>query len=160
MSPGQDDTALPPGFSLQPGEVIVRTASDWGLARHAVTLTTQRLFCPAEPSGKSQVAIFLKDVVDVVFQKHFVGYSTVTIATASGSKYLVPAHINGRVIRDDILGMVRAAPGEPTTGPGRGADAKTSDRYDQLRKLAELRASGTISEAEFEQEKARILRSP
>jgi hypothetical protein len=160
MAPTREDAALPSGFSLQKGEVIVRTASDWGLAGHALTLTTQRLFCPAEPSGKSQVAISLTDVVDVVFQKHFVGYSTITIATAAGPKYLVPAHINGRAIREDILGMVRAARGEPTAGPSRGADPKTPDRYDQLHKLAELKASGTISEAEFEQEKARILRSP
>jgi hypothetical protein len=161
MAPSREDAALPSGFSLQKGESIVRTASDWGLAGHALTLTTQRLFCPADPSGKrGQVSVPLTEVTNVVFQKHFVGYSTVAIETLSGPKYLVPAHINGRLIRDDILGMVRAARGEPAPGPSRGAAPKTPDRYDQLRKLAELKASGTISDTEFEQEKARILRSP
>ena len=160
MTPNPDDTPLPAGFSLREGENVVRTARDWGLSRHAITLTTQRLICPAEPSGKSQVAISLVDVAGVVFQRQFVGYSTVTIETASGRKYLVPAHINGRLIRDDILGMVRAARGEPAPGPAHGADAETPDRYDQLRKLAELKASGTISETEFQKEKARILQGP
>ncbi len=161
MTPNPDDTPLPGGFSLQKGEVVVRTARDWGLDRHGLTLTTQRLFCPAEPSGKSgQVSIPLVDVADVVFQRQFVGYSTITVVTVSGDKFLVPAHINGRLIRDDILGLVRAARSEPGPGAARGADAKTPDRYDQLAKLAELKASGTISETEFEQEKARILRSP
>lgn len=160
MTPNPDDTPLPGGFSLQKGEVVVRTGKDWGLDRHALTLTTQRLFCPAEPSGKSHVAISLTDVVDVVFQRHFIGYSTVTIETASGHRYLVPAHINGRLIRDEILGTVRAPRGEPARGPAQAADAKTPDRYDQLARLAELKASGTISETEFEKEKARILQGP
>ena len=161
MTPNPDDTPpLPGGFSLQKGEVVVRTGKDWGLDRHALTLTTQRLFCPAEPSDKSnRVAIPLVDVADVVFQKHFVGYSTVTVETVSGRRFLVPAHINGRLIRDDILEMVQAARGDPGPGP-HGTGAKAPDRYDQLRKLAELKASGTISETEFEKEKARILRGP
>ena len=158
MTPNPDDTPLPGGFSLQKGEAVVRTGSDWGLDKNALTLTTQRLICPADPSGKSQASVPLVDVADVVFQKQFVGFATVTVWTVSGRKFLVPAHINGRLIRDDILSMVRAARGEPAPGPSQGADAKTPDRYDQLRKLAELKASGTISETEFEKEKARILR--
>lgn len=160
MTPNPDDSPLPGGFSLQAGEVVVRTARDWGLERHALTLTTQRLFCPAEPSGKNQVAIPLVDVANVVFQKHFVGYSTVTVETVSGRKFLVPAHINGRLICGDILGLVRAARREPAPGSSQGSEGKTPDRYDQLRKLAELKASGTISEREFEKEKARILQGP
>ncbi|TMG15025.1 MAG: SHOCT domain-containing protein [Chloroflexi bacterium] len=34
------------------------------------------------------------------------------------------------------------------------------DRYERLRQIGELRSSGVLSEAEFEQEKARILREP
>ena len=160
MTPNPDDNPLPVGFSLQADEVVVRTAQDWGLDAHALTLTTQRLFCPADPSGKKQVAIPLVDVVDVVFQKHFVGYATVTVETMAGRKFLVPAHINGRLISNDILGMVRAARREPPPGSPQGSEVKTPDRYDQLRKLAELKASGTISETEFEKEKARILQGP
>jgi len=37
--------------------------------------------------------------------------------------------------------------------------ATLPDRYDQLRKLAELKNQGILSEAEFESEKARLLQS-
>jgi hypothetical protein len=40
------------------------------------------------------------------------------------------------------------------------ASRSTGDRYDQLRKITELKQSGTLSEAEFEEEKARILKQP
>ncbi|TMD47174.1 MAG: SHOCT domain-containing protein [Chloroflexi bacterium] len=36
----------------------------------------------------------------------------------------------------------------------------TGDRYDQLRKISELKQSGVLTEAEFAEEKARILKQP
>jgi hypothetical protein len=46
---------------------------------------------------------------------------------------------------------------DPSTAP---ASVPSGDRYEQLRKITELKQSGTLSEAEFEEEKARILKQP
>ncbi|WP_042429773.1 SHOCT domain-containing protein [Streptacidiphilus anmyonensis] len=48
---------------------------------------------------------------------------------------------------------------EPTSPPpaSSGAEASAPDRLSQLERLAGLRSAGALSDAEFEQEKARIL---
>jgi hypothetical protein len=56
-------------------------------------------------------------------------------------------------VKDAILAMVAFAGG----GPTRGADVVAADKYDQLRKIGELKASGVLSDAEFEAEKAKLL---
>jgi len=72
-----------------------------------------------------------------------------------------PAHINGARMRADISAMVDAA--QRATIPKLAVVAPPAtmpDRYERLRQIGELRSSGVLSEAEFEQEKARILREP
>jgi hypothetical protein len=49
-----------------------------------------------------------------------------------------------------------AAPPAPAPAP---AAASTQDRLAQLQQLAELKAAGVLTDAEFEQQKARILAS-
>ncbi|TME78258.1 MAG: SHOCT domain-containing protein [Chloroflexi bacterium] len=50
----------------------------------------------------------------------------------------------------------RAAPKPSVVNP----PSPGGDRYEQLRRIGELRQSGVLSEAEFEKEKARILEQP
>ena len=48
---------------------------------------------------------------------------------------------------------------EEYAAPPAAAPDSTTDRLTQLRELGELKAQGVLSEAEFEQEKAKILQS-
>jgi hypothetical protein len=153
---------LPDGARLQDGEVVIKTAKDWGLSIKSLVLTNRRLFCPADLSLRSTVSLPLTDVLEVTLQKHMIGFATIIVDTRDQSQAAsFPAHINGKLIKSDITAAVNAAkqsaalgsPRPAPTGPG-------GDRYDQLRKITELKQSGTLSEAEFEEEKARILKQP
>lgn len=53
----------------------------------------------------------------------------------------------------------REYPQQPAGAPEAPPDDASQGRIDQLRQLAELRERGVLTEAEFETEKARILRS-
>lgn len=53
----------------------------------------------------------------------------------------------------------REYPQPPPSAPEPPPDDAAQRRLDQLRQLAELRAQGALSEAEFEAEKARLLTS-
>lgn len=53
----------------------------------------------------------------------------------------------------------RDYPQPPADPPESPPDGTSQRRIDQLRQLAELRERGVLTEAEFETEKARILRS-
>jgi hypothetical protein len=50
-------------------------------------------------------------------------------------------------------------PAPPAAAPAAAASDPTQDRLDQLKQLGDLRAQGILSEAEFEQQKAKILNS-
>lgn len=156
-----EEVSLPGGLLLRDDEFVVRMAKDWGLSGQKLTLTTQRLICPIDPSSTTMESVPLVDVRDVTLRKHFVAFATVAVHTTAGGKFLFPAHINGQRIRDDILAMVEflQRPARPTLSVVT-EDPGPADRYDQLRKIAELKVSGVLSDAEYEQEKARILRGP
>jgi hypothetical protein len=153
---------LPDGFRLEDGEVVVKTAKDWGVSTKSLVLTSRRLFCPSDLTGRSTVSLRLIDVLDVTLQKHAIGFSTIIVDTRDQPQAAsFPAHINGKLIRSDISAAVnnakRSAGLDPlTTGPSLPAE----NRYDQLRKISELKQSGVLTEAEFEEEKARILKQP
>jgi hypothetical protein len=66
--------------------------------------------------------------------------------------------VNAARIRAEIAAMVAAA--KPAAPEDAGRRPPDGDRLERLRRVGELRASGVLSEAEFEQEKARILREP
>jgi hypothetical protein len=52
---------------------------------------------------------------------------------------------------------VRATRLENTPGEGFGHDGSAPDPLEQLKQLGELKASGVLTEAEFEAQKAKIL---
>lgn len=156
------DVELPGGARLENGEVVLKTAKDWGVSTKSLVLTTRRLFCPSDLTGRSTVSLRLTDVLDVTLQKHAIGFSTIIVDTRDQPQAAsFPAHINGKLIKADISAAVsnakRSAGLDPsTTAPSLPAE----NRYDQLRKISELKQSGVLTEAEFEEEKARILKQP
>ena len=152
---------LPDGARLEAGEAVVKTAKDWGLSIKSLVLTSRRLFCPADLTGRSTVSLPLIDVLGVTLQKHLVGFSTIIIDTRDRPQASFPAHINGQLVRSDIAAAVDHAKRSAGLGPSTPASpSPAGDRYEQLRKISELKQSGVLTEAEFEEEKARILKQP
>jgi hypothetical protein len=154
-----EEAPLPGGFVLAPDEFLIGTAKDWGLGGLKLALTTQRLICPSDPAAKVGVSVSLAEILEVTYRKSFVGYSMLAVATSTGERYQFPAHANGKRLRDAIQSMVRFATRDAKAVAPDSA-RPTPDKYDQLRKIAELKAAGVLSEAEFEQEKARLLKLP
>jgi hypothetical protein len=155
------DMELPDGARLDDDEFVVRTSKDWGLSIKPLILTTRRLFCPSDLTGRSSVALRLSDVRSVTLRKHWIGFSTIVVESADRRQASFAAHINGPLVRSDIASMVDAANGTAAPNPAAAASSPPSgDRFQQLRELGELKASGVLSEAEFEKEKARILKQP
>lgn len=152
-----DAIELPGGARLADGEVVVRTAKDWGLSVKPLILTTQRLFCPTDLTGRSSTSLRLTDVLTVALRKHWVGFSTILVETVDRRQVSFAAHINGPLIRSDIAAAVDQAQHHVSTA---AASPATGERYDQLQQINELKKSGVLSDAEFEEEKARILKQP
>jgi hypothetical protein len=152
---------LPDGSRLEDGELVIKTAKDWGLSIKSLVLTNRRLFCPADLTGRSTVSLPLTDVLGVTLHKHMIGFATIVVEIRDQGQASFPVYINGKLVRSDIAAAVddakRSAALDPSTP---AASTPTGDRYDQLRKITELKQSGTLSEAEFEEEKARILKQP
>jgi hypothetical protein len=153
-----DDLSLPDGGRLAEDEFVVRTAKDWGTSVKPLLLTTRRLICPSDPSGGRVAIIPLTDVRSVTLRKHAIGFSSIVIETANQGQASFPAHINGPLMKADIAASVdfaqRAAPKLSVVNPPWSG----GDRYEQLRRIGELKASGVLSDTEFEEEKARILK--
>jgi len=152
---------LPDGSHLEDGEVVVKTAKDWGLTVKSLVLTNQRLFCPADLTGRSTVTLPLTDVLSVELKKHWIGFSTIVVETKNRRPASFGVHINGQLVRSDIAAAVDLAKQSAALDSSTPASSTpTGDRYDQLRKINELKQSGVLTEAEFEEEKARILKQP
>ncbi|MDQ6885528.1 MAG: SHOCT domain-containing protein [Candidatus Dormibacteraeota bacterium] len=155
------DLELPNGARLDDDEFVVRTSKDWGLSIKPLILTTRRLFCPSDLTGRSSVVLRLSDVRGVTLRKHWIGFSTIVVENVDRRQASFASHINGPLVRSDIAAMVDATHGVAAPNPTTAASSPAAgDRYQQLRELSELKQSGVLSEAEFEKEKARILKQP
>jgi hypothetical protein len=154
------DVELPGGARLDDDEFVVRTSKDWGLSIKPLILTTKRLFCPSDLTGRSSVVLRLSDVRSVTLRKHWIGFSTIVVENVDRRQASFAAHINGPLVRADIAAMVDVANGVAAPNPSASASSSPSDRFQQLRELSELKQSGVLSDAEFEKEKARILEQP
>jgi hypothetical protein len=153
------DLDLPNGARLTDDEFVVRTAKDWGLSDKSLVLTTRRLFCPSDLTGRTILSLPLTDVLGVALHKHLIGFATIVVDIRDGRQASFPAHINGQLVRSDIAAAVDYA--NPSARLEPSAAAPTArDRYDLLREIIELRRTGVLTEAEFEKEKARILEQP
>ena len=159
LPPSIADLPLPGGLPLDEDEFVVRTAKDWGASVNPLVLTTRRLICPTDLTGRASVAIPLTDIRDVELRKHWVGFPTIIVNRVDQQPASFPAHINGARIRADIAAMVEAS--RRTAFPKLSVvtqPASSGDRIERLRQLGELRASGVLTESEFQEEKARILK--
>jgi hypothetical protein len=155
------DLELPDGARLDDDEFVVRTAKDWGLSVKPLVLTTRRLVCPSDLTGRSSVSLRLTDVLSVALRKHWIGFSTIVVETRDRRQASFAAYINGPLVRSDIAATVDYAQQSAALDPSTAASAlPAGERYDQLRKISELKQSGVLTEAEFEEEKARILKAP
>ena len=161
VSISMTDVELPGGARLDDDEFLVRTSKDWGLTLKPLVLTTRRLVCPSDLTGRSAVSLRLSDVRSVRLSKHAIGFSTIVVETADQRPVSFAAHINAPLIRSDIAATLDYA--HRTAAPGLSAaepSPSRGDRYEQLRQIDELKRSGLLSEAEFQEEKARILKQP
>jgi hypothetical protein len=149
-----EDLPLPGGFTLAENEFLVGTAREWGVSVQNLALTTERLICPSDPSDGRQESVPLQEIRGITFRKQLLGFRTLTVERANGDRYLFPAHAGGQKVKDAILAMAAFAGGGPSRVAGEPA---ATDKYDQLRKIGELKASGVLSDAEFEAEKAKLL---
>ena len=155
------DLELPDGARLDEDEFVVRTAKDWGLSIKSLVLTTRRLFCPSDLTGRRSVSLRLTDVLSVTLRKHWVGFSTIVVEVRDQPQASFAAHINGSLVRSEIATAVDYAQRSAALDPSTAASSvPAGERYDQLRKISELKQSGVLTEAEFEEEKARILKQP
>lgn len=155
----QPNPAVPPGVHLHDGERITHTGRDWG-ASIPVVLTNERLICPLDPSGGGVVAIALGEIEKVLLRKPPFGFASVIVEYGPGRKAAFPVHANAQQAIADISAAAEKARGATVSQTASSPSVGTDDRYDQLRKLGELRTSGVLTEAEFQEEKARILARP
>ena len=109
LSISMTDVELPGGARLDDDEFVVRTAKDWGLSIKPLILTTRRLFCPSDLTGRSSVALRLSDVRGVTLRKHWGGFSTIVVETVDQRQASFATHINGPLVRSDIAAMVEFA---------------------------------------------------
>ncbi len=154
-----DEIPLPGGLSLFEDEFLVSTARDWGWSSQRLLLTTHRLIHTHGRMTKDQQAVYLADIRDVGFRKPLVGYGTLAIETAGGHSIEgLPAISNGREQRDRLMRLIHWAR-QRAQQPQQVTQATPSapDKFDQLRKLADLKAAGVLTDDEFEREKAKIL---
>lgn len=156
---------LPGGLQLMNDEFLVASGRDWGFSSQQILITTHRaIWTHGRFIEKQQNAIYLTDIRDVLFKKPLVGYGSLAFETSSGHVIeALPNVSNGTQVRNSLLTLIHfarnrsqqpqavARPQQPavlTPGP---------DRYEQLKKLADLKAQGILSEEEFQIEKAKIL---
>jgi hypothetical protein len=149
---------LPPGIHLDDGETVTRTGRDWG-ASIPVVLTSRHLICPLDPSGGGLVKIPLSDIERVHLKKPPFGFASVIVEYGPGRRASFPVHANAQQAIADISAAAQQAR-EAIAGTPSVPSGSSGDRYDQLRKLGELRTAGVLTEAEFQEEKARILARP
>jgi hypothetical protein len=155
-----DDLTLPDNGRLDEDEFVVRTAKDWGVSVKPLILTTRRLICPYDPSSRRVATIPLNDIREVRLRKHWVAFATIVIDTTLQRQAAFPAHINGPLIKADIAAMADFAQQGGSPKVSIVPPPPSDDRYQQLQRLGKLKDTGVLSDAEFEEEKARILRQP
>lgn len=117
-------------------------------------------------SAASQAGIQVGDVVTSIAQKRLKGGDNILDATAKAAKtptYMVEVTRSGksmkltmnRVFRSPIDEVVVAKPAEPLAVAV--TNAQPVSVADEIGKLAKLKADGVISQAEFDDQKAKLL---
>lgn len=162
----RDQVGLPGGLQLLNDEFLVTTGKDWGFSSQRILITTHRAIWTHGRLNKQQDALYLIDIRDVVFRKPLIGYGSLAFETATGHLIeALPSVSNGAQVRNSLLTLIhyarsRSQQPQVAQSPAQAPAAPPRlDRYEQLKKLAELKAQGILSEEEFQSEKAKILAS-
>jgi Short C-terminal domain len=163
----KDKVDLPGGLQLMSDEFLVTSGKDWGFSSQRILITTHRaIWTHGRILNKQQNAIYLTDIRDVIFRKPMIGYGSLAFETSSGHVIeALPSVGNGAQVRNSLLTLIHYARNraqQPQAVPVQqdpAVAAPSPDRYEQLRKLGELKSQGVLSEEEFQAEKAKILAS-
>jgi len=83
-----DDLALPNGGRLDEDEFVVRVGKDWSASVKPLILTSKRLVCPRDPSGREVALVPLAEVREVSIRKHWVGSPTIVVEAAGGTRVI------------------------------------------------------------------------
>jgi hypothetical protein len=166
----EDKIDLPGGLELFNDEFVVTIGKDWGITTKKMILTTKRLIHVHGLLTKDQEVVDLVNVQDVEFTKSLLFPGQLEIETSGGHSITGLPHVkNGKAFRNQILALVNWAKSRPSSvvvaspdGTAQSAapppaEPTPPDKYEQLKKLADLKTSGVLSEAEFEAEKAKLL---
>jgi hypothetical protein len=163
----KDKVDMPGGLQLMGDEFLVTSGKDWGFSSQRILITTHRaIWTHGRIMNKQQNAIYLTDIRDVVFRKPLIGYGSLAFETSSGHVIeALPSVSNGAQIRNSLLTLIHYArnrnqqPQVQASTQQAAAATAAPDRYEQLKKLADLKSQGILSEEEFQAEKAKILAS-
>ena len=151
---------LPGGLQLFNDEFLVTVGKDWGWSSQKLSLTTHRVIYSRGRLAKDQESVYLTDVRDVGFHKPVFGPGTLALETAGGHSIEgLPAASNGQALRDKLLQLVHFARqrAAAASAPAASSPSAAPDRYEQLRKLADLKTQGVLTADEFESEKKKLL---
>jgi len=159
-----DPGSLPGGLQLMNDEFLVTAGRDWGFSSQRILITTHRaIWTHGRILNKQQNALYLTDIRDVVFRKPLIGFGSLAFETSSGHVVeALPSVGNGAHVRNALLALIhyarnRSQQPQMVQAPQEAPALPPVDRYEQLRKLAELKSQGILSDDEFQAEKARIL---
>jgi hypothetical protein len=161
---------LPGGLELFNEEFVVTIGRDWGITTKKMILTTKRLIHVHGLLTKDQEVVDLVNVQDVEFTKSLLFPGQIEIETSGGHSITGLPHVkHGKEFRNQILALVNWAKSRPASvvvaapdGTAQRAAQPSAapaapDKFEQLKKLADLKSAGVLSDAEFEAEKAKLL---
>lgn len=162
---------LPGGLQLMADECLVGTAKHWGFSSERLALTTHRLIWSRGRVTKDSQQLYLTDIRDVRYHKPFLGTGTLTVEAAGlhSMEGLVRMK-HAPQFRDSLLSMVHYARHRPQrvighmTAPAATSESVATaalppapDKFEQLKRLAELNERGILTNEEFQAEKAKLL---
>ncbi len=164
---------LPGGLQLMADECLVGTAKHWGFSSDRLALTTHRLIWSHGRLTKDSKQLYLTDIRDVRFHKPLMGTGTLTVEAAGVHSLEGLVHMkHAQQFRDSLLSMVHYAKQRPqrvmVQAPANAVATQAvppattqvaPDRFEQLKKLAELKEQGILTDEEFQSEKAKLLSS-
>jgi hypothetical protein len=164
---------LPGGLQLMNDECLVGTAKHWGFSSDRLALTTHRLVWSHGRVTKDSQQLYLTDIRDVRYHKPMMGTGTLTVEAAGQHSLEGLVHMkHAQQFRDSLLSMVHYAKQRPqrvmvhtpagiaVSQPVVAPSAQAApDKFEQLKKLAELKEQGILTDEEFQSEKAKLLSS-
>jgi hypothetical protein len=159
---------LPGDLDLFNDEFLVSIARDWGITTKKLILTTHRLIHAKGILTKDQEIVNLADVTNVNYHKSMLFHGSIEIETQGENSLTgLPRAQNAKETANHLLELVNWAKHRPQmVQQVAGANVSMGtvavhdhepDKYEQLKKLAELKSLGVLNDVEFEAEKAKLL---